>query len=813
MASELDVLLDKVDDPALRADLKRQVELLRARRRFGLVFEEHLPERVLLPEHTVRRGTRVVLRDHEDDEPREVVKVTKRKATLRTADGDEETVATEDLVVVADFGEPIYPGLRRLGSLERGVDKPAHVVIKGENHHVLEALQFTHAGKVDCIYIDPPYNTGARDWKYGNDYVDKDDAYRHSKWLAFMERRLKLAKELLKPDDSVLIVTIDEKEYLRLGLLLDRVFAGARIQMISIAVNPAGVARRGGFSRSDEYAFFVMMGVAAPARLDLGPEWVSTKGRTFKGEIRWDLLRRSGTNSARSDRPNMFYPVYVDPAGPRFAAVGEPLALGTSSPPDVDGAVALLPIRKDGTEGNWQVSPEELRSRIEQGRVRLGGNASRGYVIYYLKGGEYGKVLDGTYPEVGRAQDGSLVLGKNEPGGAVAVPTTQWRIAAHDSTQYGSRLLAELIPGRKFPFPKSLYAVEDCLRFFVKEKPNTVVLDFFAGSGTTAHAVARLNRADGGRRRSITVTNNEVSDGEAKALRALGHRPGDAEWEAVGIFEHVTKPRIEAAVTGRTPEGQPIKGDYRFVDEFPLSEGLEESVEFFELTYLDPEDVEISAAFEGIAPLLWLRAGGRGGMIEHDAPYYAVMDTYGVLFNPDRWRKVRVRPPRRRQDSVHRHGLAVDLRGDRSGTPRRPRDGASLRELSVDLRAEHAPDRPDRGGPGVRYDLFDYQREAAVNILKRLDAARVLCAGHGVCSSFALSAVTGSGKDRDRCGGHRGAGARVRGPRRRAGPTCRVPVGDRRPCAQPPDAQADDRGVRPASPEPADRRRQRLPRA
>lgn len=184
MASELDVLLDKVDDPALRADLKRQVELLRGKRRFGLVFEEHLPERVQLPEHTVRRGTRVVLRDHGDDQPREVVKVAKGKATVRDPDGSTEALAATDLVVIADFGEAIYPGLRRLGSLKAGGDKRAHVVIKGENHHVLEAMQFTHAGKVDCIYIDPPYNTGARDWKYGNDYVDKDDAYRHSKWLS-----------------------------------------------------------------------------------------------------------------------------------------------------------------------------------------------------------------------------------------------------------------------------------------------------------------------------------------------------------------------------------------------------------------------------------------------------------------------------------------------------------------------------------------------------------------------------------------------------------------------------------------------------
>ncbi len=141
----------------------------------------------------------------------------------------------------------------------RGGDKPAHVVIKGENHHVLEALQFTHAGKVDCIYIDPPYNTGARDWKYGNDYVDKDDAYRHSKWLAFMERRLRAREgSLLNPDDSALIVTIDEKEYLRLGLLLEQVFPGVATQMVSIGHQSAREqARQNEFSRTNEYIFFV----------------------------------------------------------------------------------------------------------------------------------------------------------------------------------------------------------------------------------------------------------------------------------------------------------------------------------------------------------------------------------------------------------------------------------------------------------------------------------------------------------------------------------------------------------------------------
>src|SRR5699024_4519713 len=116
----------------------------------------------------------------------------------------------------------------------------------------LQALLYTHEGQVDAIYIDPPYNTGAKDWKYNNDYVDGEDAYRHSKWLAFMERRLKLAKRLLNPENSVLVVTIDEKEYLRLGLLLEQVFPGESQQMATVVINPNGVARGSEMARVEE---------------------------------------------------------------------------------------------------------------------------------------------------------------------------------------------------------------------------------------------------------------------------------------------------------------------------------------------------------------------------------------------------------------------------------------------------------------------------------------------------------------------------------------------------------------------------------
>ena len=109
---------------------------------------------------------------------------------MGAAEPESESVAVEDLAIVAEFRDYIYPGLVSTGKVERGEDKPFHTVINGENFHVLEALTFTHRGKIDAVYIDPPYNTGAKDWKYNNDYVESEDLYRHSKWLAFMERRL-----------------------------------------------------------------------------------------------------------------------------------------------------------------------------------------------------------------------------------------------------------------------------------------------------------------------------------------------------------------------------------------------------------------------------------------------------------------------------------------------------------------------------------------------------------------------------------------------------------------------------------------------
>jgi adenine-specific DNA-methyltransferase len=153
-----------------------------------------------------------------------------------------------------------------LQSVERGGDRPCHLVIKGENHHALQTLLYPYEGTVDCIYIDPPFNSGARDWKYNNDYVAKDDAYRHSKWLAFIEKRLRLAKRLLNPASSVVIVAIDENEAARLRLLLEQIFPASKIQMVNVLINPAGASIIDQFSRVDEHLLFVHVGTARPQR-------------------------------------------------------------------------------------------------------------------------------------------------------------------------------------------------------------------------------------------------------------------------------------------------------------------------------------------------------------------------------------------------------------------------------------------------------------------------------------------------------------------------------------------------------------------
>jgi adenine-specific DNA-methyltransferase len=511
---------------------------------------------------------------------------------------------------------------------------------------VLEALTYTHRGKIDAIYIDPPYNTGARDWKYNNDYVEAEDLYRHSKWLAMIERRLKVAKELLNPLASCLIVSIDEKEFLRLGLLLEQVFAEAEVVMITSVISAKGAVRPGRFSRVEEHIFFVFLGEAkvkwwTSNLLPSGGDEDKKEANKEFAPIEWLLLRRWEPTSVRSARPNQFYPIFVHKVDGRIASIGDPI------PPEIDrttvpvpqGTVAIWPIKPDGTEMLWGLTPDVLRRNLAQGYVRVNNWKPSKQIgsVQYLQTGVIKRIRSGEIKVTGRAPDGSVQGHVAEGASLGTSPKRVWNMKSHNAETGGTNMLSSLMPGRRFPFPKSLYAVEDALRFIVSDNQTSTILDFFSGSGTTAHAVMRLNRQDGGRRQCISVTNNEVAAEEHAELRKAGLRPGDPDWEKWGICDYITKPRIAAAITGKTPDGKDIEGDYKFTDEFPMAEGLEENAEFFTLTYESHVAVGANFAFQRIAPLLWMRAGSEGRRID-DLPSkgWDVADSYGLLVDLDR---------------------------------------------------------------------------------------------------------------------------------------------------------------------------------
>lgn len=463
------------------------LELLRERKKFGIVWEEH-PEDV------------------------------------------EERLHEELPVFVEDKDKAI---------ISEDKDAPNHILIEGDNLEALVVLSYTHAGQFDAIYIDPPYNSGATDWRYNNDYVDREDTYKHSKWLCMMEHRLKIAKKLLNPKNSILIVTIDEKEYLHLGCLLEQTFPLAHMQMISSVINTAGATRENEFARTDEYLFFVYIGEAKPQPLILGKEWQIGKNSN-QGHITWDSLRRAGSGNKRSDSPGCYYPIFVSEDGRTILEVGDPLPthrkLDVIIPPI--GAKAIWPILDHGIEGRWQTSPENLRELIKKGFVKLGKfTGEHSMAISYLKRGEQQKVESGFYQVIGHRPDGSIIV-NDDISDAAMIPGTQWNIPLHNAKQHGTILLNSIIGKDKFSFPKSLYAVHDALRFFVANKKEAKILDFFAGSGTTLHATMQLNAEDGGHRQCILVTNNENN-----------------------ICEEVTYERNKRVINGyTTPKGEAVEG-------------------------------------------------------------------------------------------------------------------------------------------------------------------------------------------------------------------------------------------------------------
>lgn len=609
----LNELIQKVENPELRAQLQAAADKLTKQKKFGLVFEEHLPECTPLYDIPVRKGTKVSVRNGKANETFTVLKIEDGVATCLPKSSKEAVqFAVADLVTTAELGDPIYPCLQKLDEVCNAQDSGLwHTLIEADNYHALQLLEYLYAGKVDCIYIDPPYNTGAKDWKYNNDYVDGTDEYRHSKWLSFMQKRLEIAKRLLNPNDSVLIVTIDEKEYLHLGCLLEEVFPEAGMQMISSVINPAGAGRQNEFSRTDEYIFVLRFGNAS----------VMPESRDMENvPVIWDTLRRSDLASRRGTTKggtSQFYPIYVNDKTHRIEKIGEPISadMPIEDVPSIPGCTTVFPIRDNGIEMNWGLRPEQVRARLEKGYIRVGKytpNKPQKYVISYVTGGNIKDIENGIAVVSGYENDGSVIA--YYPKGRDKMPTTNWNRPSHDAQRYGTDILKKILHDKRFSFPKSLYAVRDILSFFITNKRNALIIDFFAGSGTTLHAVNLLNVEDGGQRRCIMVTNNEISADERKSFEARGIKQGDPEWEARGIARYVTWPRTVCSIEGHDVNGNPLKGNYITTgdQEMPMADGFKANAVFFKLGFLDKTKVSLGMQFKELLSILWMKAGAVG---------------------------------------------------------------------------------------------------------------------------------------------------------------------------------------------------------
>ena len=619
MSNELNALLARVEgsDPATAKELRRHIDVLQSRRQFGLNFERHIPESVDLVGRSISVGDKVrflpprgeaevgstgswIVTAVTGPKSRRVANLVDPKTTVETSR------ALQDLVYVADFRDPIYPGLKRSGEpVLRGSDKPFHTVINAENYHALEALLFTYQGKVDCIYIDPPYNTGGKgSWLYSDNYVDTDDQYKHSKWLAFMERRLKLAKKLLKLSGAIMVSIGDDEQH-RLRMLMDQVF-GVDNQVAQLAVEMSTTsgpkttnAQQGTIVKNVEYVLIYRRSAAFDTEVRHTPLYDSVKG--------WDKdyslwLNDDGTITS-------FYEALAADDAVQADIVAAKLVnengrfIGASA---MDRLLAFSDVANTFIENNLDriarrdtppVSVKDVDAPV-RGWIEVEAD-HRTYYVTRLRSGTINQVY--TLRRNYRVPDeNSSRLGRTVIRGDL------WRGFHQDMGTVSREGGVGFANGKK---PVRL--IRQLIKW-ANNSPDALILDFFAGSGTTAHAVMSMNAEDGGHRCSVLVTNNEVNKETATQLRKAGHRPGDEDWEAVGVYKSVTIPRLTNAATD-----------------------TQANVEFFTLTYENPALVELDMAFERIAPLLWLRAGSEGRRIEERSDTFDVADTYAVLFNVD----------------------------------------------------------------------------------------------------------------------------------------------------------------------------------
>lgn len=380
---------------------------------------------------------------------------------------------------------------------------PNHIIIESDNLQALVSLQYSHHQKLDFIYIDPPYNTGAKDWKYNNHYVDENDAYRHSKWISFLDKRLRIAKSLLK-DDGIICVTIDDYELPRLWILMEDIFGHPNhLGTVVIRNNPKGRMTKRKFSLVHEYAVFY--GKSELSYIKKLPEEPEDKTHKYllDEEGKWYLpinLRKQGVDSNAVNKNGIlserFYPIYYDPLTGKVSSIHKLER-------------EIWPIDSKGIQRIWRRSKDVIDEMYEEGKLWV-NETGFGLQVYF-------KFLGGL--------DGKLAQ-------------SIWAEPQCSASDYGTKILDTILGEReKFQYPKAPFAVCQSI-LCASHMKDAVILDFFAGSGTTLQAVMELNAEDGGNRQCILVTNNENN-----------------------ICEEVTYERNKRVIQGyTTPKGNRVEG-------------------------------------------------------------------------------------------------------------------------------------------------------------------------------------------------------------------------------------------------------------
>ncbi|MFA7298522.1 MAG: site-specific DNA-methyltransferase [Candidatus Absconditabacterales bacterium] len=467
-------------------------------------------------------------------EQQEIELETKKYGLVRNKEKEPEKVVLEC--------EHNLPILERVFKKEIKTDETDdNILIEGDNYHALTVLNYTHSEKIDIIYIDPPYNTGNKDFIYNDKYVDKEDGYRHSKRLNFMEKRLKLAKNILKKS-GVIFISIDDNEQSQLKLLCDGIFGENNfISKIVIQSNPRGSQASKHLAEVHEYVL-----VYAKSSNDLNIEGLpkseenlSEYSSTDKQGKKYRLLglRQRGGERKREQRPNMFYPLYVNPKD-------NTISLQKTKTHFIEA----LPKRPTGEEGRWTWSKDKVNSDIGLliGKKVNRKDAKNFYDIFRV---DYLSDEDGIE--------------------SMSKPKTIW-LEKELNYQNGRNEIKDIFGEDLFDYPKPTFLIKKIVEMVGNK--NALIVDFFCCSGTTGHAILKLNNQDGGNRRFILCTNNENKICEEvtyprikKVIKGYDKKTGDKEWiEGSGgnlqyfktslIKETVSRDQLKINLTGKCTE-------------------------------------------------------------------------------------------------------------------------------------------------------------------------------------------------------------------------------------------------------------------